>query len=159
MAFTGDLEREKQRLQNILATGKDVVEHRVKQILVQTKEEETPELDRFEERTCLCDLEEGTGVAWAAAPSKGWDDRLCGLRYEGPSERAQMPGSRRKDLLLRCCDLALLAEIVLQRFAGRCKLSGLPTQDQLLAEQYLVNCTGSLGRKPVCFGSFQRNSV
>ncbi|XP_040516591.1 UPF0193 protein EVG1 isoform X1 [Gallus gallus] len=44
-----DLEREKQRLQNILATGKDVVEHRVKQILVQTKEEETPELDRFEE--------------------------------------------------------------------------------------------------------------
>uniref|UniRef100_A0A8C9EWV5 Chromosome 22 open reading frame 23 n=1 Tax=Pavo cristatus TaxID=9049 RepID=A0A8C9EWV5_PAVCR len=44
-----DLEREKQRLQNILATGKDVVEHRVKQIQVQTKEEETPELDRFEE--------------------------------------------------------------------------------------------------------------
>ncbi|POI33104.1 hypothetical protein CIB84_003145 [Bambusicola thoracicus] len=44
-----DLEREKQRLQNILATGKDVVEHRVKQIPVQTKEEETPELDRFEE--------------------------------------------------------------------------------------------------------------
>lgn len=43
------MEREKQRLQNILATGKDVVEHRVKQILVQTKEEETPELDRFEE--------------------------------------------------------------------------------------------------------------
>ncbi len=43
------MEREKQRLQNILATGKDVVEHQVKQILVQTKEEETPELDRFEE--------------------------------------------------------------------------------------------------------------
>ncbi|OXB60865.1 hypothetical protein ASZ78_014417 [Callipepla squamata] len=45
----GDLEREKERLQNILATGKDVVQHRVKQMLVQTKEEETPELDRFEE--------------------------------------------------------------------------------------------------------------
>ncbi|OXB77512.1 UNVERIFIED_CONTAM: hypothetical protein H355_015804 [Colinus virginianus] len=45
----GDLEREKERLQNILATGKDVVQHQVKQMLVQTKEEETPELDRFEE--------------------------------------------------------------------------------------------------------------
>ncbi|NXI41775.1 EVG1 protein, partial [Galbula dea] len=44
-----DLEKEKQRLQNILATGKDVVEHNVKQKLVQTKEEEIPELDRFEE--------------------------------------------------------------------------------------------------------------
>ncbi|XP_051480388.1 UPF0193 protein EVG1 [Apus apus] len=44
-----DLEKEKQRLQNILATGKDVVEDKVKQTLVQTKEEETPEPDRFEE--------------------------------------------------------------------------------------------------------------
>ncbi|XP_064310801.1 UPF0193 protein EVG1 [Phalacrocorax carbo] len=44
-----DLEKEKQRLQNILATGKDVVEHKVKQMLVQTKEEEMPEPDRFEE--------------------------------------------------------------------------------------------------------------
>ncbi|NXC71008.1 EVG1 protein, partial [Anhinga anhinga] len=44
-----DLEKEKQRLQNILATGKDVVEHKVKQTLVQTKEEEIPEPDRFEE--------------------------------------------------------------------------------------------------------------
>ncbi|NXI66711.1 EVG1 protein, partial [Anseranas semipalmata] len=44
-----DLEREKQRLQNILATGKDVVEHHVKQTLVQTKEEEIAEVDRFEE--------------------------------------------------------------------------------------------------------------
>uniref|UniRef100_A0A8C4U2A7 Chromosome 22 open reading frame 23 n=1 Tax=Falco tinnunculus TaxID=100819 RepID=A0A8C4U2A7_FALTI len=44
-----DLEKEKQRLQNILATGKDVVEHNVKQMLVQTKEEEIPEPDRFEE--------------------------------------------------------------------------------------------------------------
>ncbi|XP_015718410.1 UPF0193 protein EVG1 [Coturnix japonica] len=44
-----DLEREKQRLQNILATGKDTVEHQVKQITVHTKEEEMPELDRFEE--------------------------------------------------------------------------------------------------------------
>ncbi|KAM6090031.1 UPF0193 protein EVG1 [Theristicus caerulescens] len=44
-----DLEKEKQRLQNILATGKDVVEHKVKQTLVQTKEEQIPEPDRFEE--------------------------------------------------------------------------------------------------------------
>nr|XP_038034351.1 UPF0193 protein EVG1 isoform X2 [Anas platyrhynchos] len=44
-----DLEREKQRLQNILATGKDVVEHQVKQALVDTKEEEIAEIDRFEE--------------------------------------------------------------------------------------------------------------
>ncbi|KAM6213772.1 UPF0193 protein EVG1 [Sarcoramphus papa] len=44
-----DLEKEKQRLQNILATGKDVVERNVKQTLVQTKEEEIPEPDRFEE--------------------------------------------------------------------------------------------------------------
>ncbi|KFW00716.1 UPF0193 protein EVG1, partial [Eurypyga helias] len=42
-----DLEKEKQRLQNILATGKDVVEH--KAMPVQTKEEEIPEPDRFEE--------------------------------------------------------------------------------------------------------------
>ncbi|KAM8821344.1 UPF0193 protein EVG1 [Eudromia elegans] len=44
-----DLEREKQRLQSILATGKDVVEHKAKQTLAQTKEEEAPEVDRFEE--------------------------------------------------------------------------------------------------------------
>ncbi|NWQ89283.1 EVG1 protein, partial [Burhinus bistriatus] len=44
-----DLEKEKQRLQNILATGKDVVERTMKQTLVQTKEEEIPEPDRFEE--------------------------------------------------------------------------------------------------------------
>ncbi|NXN30239.1 EVG1 protein, partial [Nycticryphes semicollaris] len=44
-----DLEKEKQRLQNILATGKDVVECDVKQMLVQTKKEEIPEPDRFEE--------------------------------------------------------------------------------------------------------------
>ncbi|XP_042649359.1 UPF0193 protein EVG1 [Tyto alba] len=44
-----DLEKEKQRLQNILATGKDVVEHKVKRMLVQTEEEEIPEPDRFEE--------------------------------------------------------------------------------------------------------------
>lgn len=42
------MEREKQRLQNILATGKDVVEHQVKQALVETKKEEI-EIDRFEE--------------------------------------------------------------------------------------------------------------
>ncbi|NXP50008.1 EVG1 protein, partial [Heliornis fulica] len=44
-----DLEKEKQRLQNILATGKDVVEHEVKQTLVQTEGKEIPEPDRFEE--------------------------------------------------------------------------------------------------------------
>uniref|UniRef100_A0A8B9FBX2 Chromosome 22 open reading frame 23 n=1 Tax=Amazona collaria TaxID=241587 RepID=A0A8B9FBX2_9PSIT len=44
-----DLEKEKQRLQNILATGKDVVEHKVKPVVAQTKEEELPEPDRFEE--------------------------------------------------------------------------------------------------------------
>ncbi|NWW86390.1 EVG1 protein, partial [Rhynochetos jubatus] len=44
-----DLEKEKRRLQNILATGKDVVEHEVKPMPVQTKEEEIPEPDRFEE--------------------------------------------------------------------------------------------------------------
>ncbi|NXE18519.1 EVG1 protein, partial [Ardeotis kori] len=43
-----DLEKEKRRLQNILATGKDV-ERNTKQTLVQTKEEEIPEPDRFEE--------------------------------------------------------------------------------------------------------------
>ncbi|NWY54001.1 EVG1 protein, partial [Chionis minor] len=44
-----DLEKEKRRLQNILATGKDVVECNMKQTLVHTKEEEIPEPDRFEE--------------------------------------------------------------------------------------------------------------
>ncbi|XP_067415567.1 UPF0193 protein EVG1 isoform X2 [Emydura macquarii macquarii] len=46
---TRDLEREKQRLQNILATGKDRVEHTPQQKPVQTEEEEIPEPDRFEE--------------------------------------------------------------------------------------------------------------
>ncbi|KFP76168.1 UPF0193 protein EVG1, partial [Acanthisitta chloris] len=46
---TRDLEKEKQRLQNLLATGKDVVEDEVKQVRVQTKEKEIPEPDRFEE--------------------------------------------------------------------------------------------------------------
>ncbi|NXN95913.1 EVG1 protein, partial [Rhinopomastus cyanomelas] len=46
---TRDLEKEKQRLQNILATGKDVVERKGKQLLVQAEEEEMPEPDRFEE--------------------------------------------------------------------------------------------------------------
>uniref|UniRef100_A0A8C6ZMV0 EVG1 protein n=1 Tax=Nothoprocta perdicaria TaxID=30464 RepID=A0A8C6ZMV0_NOTPE len=44
-----DLEREKQRLQSILATGKDVVEHKAKQPPPRTEEEEAPEVDRFEE--------------------------------------------------------------------------------------------------------------
>ncbi|NXF02647.1 EVG1 protein, partial [Smithornis capensis] len=46
---TRDLEKEKRRLQNILATGKDEVEDEVEQVLVQRKEQETPEPDRFEE--------------------------------------------------------------------------------------------------------------
>ncbi|NXG23208.1 EVG1 protein, partial [Grallaria varia] len=46
---TRDLEKEKQRLQNILASGKDEVEDKVKQVLVQRKQEEMPEPDRFEE--------------------------------------------------------------------------------------------------------------
>uniref|UniRef100_A0A674IKF3 Chromosome 22 open reading frame 23 n=1 Tax=Terrapene triunguis TaxID=2587831 RepID=A0A674IKF3_9SAUR len=44
-----DLEREKQRLQNILATGKDMVEQKPQQKPVRTEEEEIPEPDRFEE--------------------------------------------------------------------------------------------------------------
>ncbi|NWS11381.1 EVG1 protein, partial [Pachyramphus minor] len=46
---TRDLEKEKQRLQNILATGKDEVEDEVERVLIRTKEEEIPEPDRFEE--------------------------------------------------------------------------------------------------------------
>ncbi|KYO36343.1 UPF0193 protein EVG1 [Alligator mississippiensis] len=45
---TRDLEREKQRLQNILATGNDKEEHKPQQKPVQ-KKEEIPEPDRFEE--------------------------------------------------------------------------------------------------------------
>ncbi|NWR78301.1 EVG1 protein, partial [Centropus unirufus] len=44
-----DLEKEKERLQNILATGKEVVEPEVKRMPVRRKEEEIPEPDRFEE--------------------------------------------------------------------------------------------------------------
>ncbi|XP_075793240.1 UPF0193 protein EVG1 isoform X2 [Pelodiscus sinensis] len=47
---TRDLEREKERLQNILATGKDMVEHKTQQKPVPTEEKEIPEPDRFEER-------------------------------------------------------------------------------------------------------------
>ncbi|NWX33941.1 EVG1 protein, partial [Notiomystis cincta] len=46
---TRDLEKEKRRLQNILATGKDEVEHEVEQVLAQKREEEVAEPDRFEE--------------------------------------------------------------------------------------------------------------
>ncbi|XP_053887701.1 UPF0193 protein EVG1 isoform X1 [Malaclemys terrapin pileata] len=46
---TRDLEREKQRLQNILATGKDMVEQKPQQKPVRTEEEEIAEPDRFEE--------------------------------------------------------------------------------------------------------------
>uniref|UniRef100_A0A8C5TCS2 Chromosome 22 open reading frame 23 n=1 Tax=Malurus cyaneus samueli TaxID=2593467 RepID=A0A8C5TCS2_9PASS len=44
-----DLEKEKRRLQNILATGKDEVEDKMEQVFVQKKEDETAEHDRFEE--------------------------------------------------------------------------------------------------------------
>ncbi|KAF4799092.1 hypothetical protein TURU_057661 [Turdus rufiventris] len=44
-----DLEKEKRRLQNILATGKDEVEDEVVQVFVRKKEEEIAEPDRFEE--------------------------------------------------------------------------------------------------------------
>ncbi|NXH49464.1 EVG1 protein, partial [Dicaeum eximium] len=46
---TRDLEKEKRRLQSILATGKDEAEEEVEQVFVQKKEEETAEPDRFEE--------------------------------------------------------------------------------------------------------------
>ncbi|NXR77015.1 EVG1 protein, partial [Pycnonotus jocosus] len=46
---TRDLEKEKRRLQNILATGKDEMEEDVKQVFIQKKEEEIAEPDRFEE--------------------------------------------------------------------------------------------------------------
>ncbi|NXJ22611.1 EVG1 protein, partial [Dicrurus megarhynchus] len=46
---TRDLEKEKRRLQNILAMGKDEVDDEVEQVLIQKKEEEVAEPDRFEE--------------------------------------------------------------------------------------------------------------
>ncbi|RMC03128.1 hypothetical protein DUI87_20321 [Hirundo rustica rustica] len=46
-----DLEKEKRRLQNILATGKDEVEDKVEQVFIQKKEEEIAKPDRFEELT------------------------------------------------------------------------------------------------------------
>uniref|UniRef100_A0A8D2J1R8 Uncharacterized protein n=1 Tax=Varanus komodoensis TaxID=61221 RepID=A0A8D2J1R8_VARKO len=48
LEFVGDLEKEKERLQNILATGKDKVEKPRQKMLVKV-EEEVPELDRFDE--------------------------------------------------------------------------------------------------------------
>ncbi|NWV60756.1 EVG1 protein, partial [Malurus elegans] len=44
-----DLEKEKRRLQNILATGKDEVEDKMEQVFVQKKEDEIAEHDQFEE--------------------------------------------------------------------------------------------------------------
>ncbi|NXT06033.1 EVG1 protein, partial [Prunella fulvescens] len=46
---TRDLEKEKRRLQKILALGKDEVEDKVEQVLVRKKKEELAEPDRFEE--------------------------------------------------------------------------------------------------------------
>lgn len=49
LGLTGDLEKEKQRLQNIFATGKDKQERKRKPPPVR-QENPAPELDRFEER-------------------------------------------------------------------------------------------------------------
>lgn len=51
---TGDLEKEKRRLQNIFATGKDLKEQKRKPPPVQQKDP-APELDRFEECKPLID--------------------------------------------------------------------------------------------------------
>lgn len=45
---TGDLEKEKERLQNILATGKDKVEKKTQKKPIKV-EETVPEVDRFDE--------------------------------------------------------------------------------------------------------------
>lgn len=49
LGLTGDLEKEKRRLQNILATGKDKEERKKKPRAAQRKDP-APEPDRFEER-------------------------------------------------------------------------------------------------------------
>lgn len=49
---TGDLEKEKRRLQNIFATGKEPEERKSKPSPVR-QEDPAPELDRFEERKPL----------------------------------------------------------------------------------------------------------
>lgn len=49
LGLTGDLEKEKQRLQNIFATGKDKQERKRKPPPVR-QANPAPELDRFEER-------------------------------------------------------------------------------------------------------------
>ncbi|NWT30195.1 EVG1 protein, partial [Cardinalis cardinalis] len=46
---TRDLEKEKRRLQKILALGKDEAEDKVEQVFVRKKEEDIAEPDRFEE--------------------------------------------------------------------------------------------------------------
>ena len=48
-----------------------MVERNVKQTLVQTKEEEIPEPDRFEECTSFFTLEEGRWEAWEAGSLRG----------------------------------------------------------------------------------------
>lgn len=141
-SFTGDLEREKQRLQNILATGKDVVEHQVKQALVETKKEEI-EIDRFEERMLSCSL---GGEAWKTAP-EGCEAGCVAPNLKPWVEKNTKPGSQRKDLTACCCEPAFLAEFVLQRLAGRCRLSGLPTEHKLLAEEYRGDSQGQPGQK------------
>lgn len=54
LAPTGDLEKEKRRLQNIFATGKDMEERR--KVPHVRQEDPAPELDRFDEcePVCVC---------------------------------------------------------------------------------------------------------
>lgn len=82
LAFTGDLEKEKRRLQNILATGKDEVEDEMKQVFVRKKAEETAEPDRFEECTSSCPQEGGRQEAWEASSllELGWQAVNCHYR-------------------------------------------------------------------------------
>uniref|UniRef100_A0A8D0EU26 Chromosome 22 open reading frame 23 n=1 Tax=Strix occidentalis caurina TaxID=311401 RepID=A0A8D0EU26_STROC len=102
-----DLEKEKQRLQNILATGKDVVEHKVKQMLVQTKEEEIPEPDRFEECTSL-----GTQVGSlgsrlpARAPARAGVAGPVASNLKPVAERGTKPSFQEKERTC-CCDAVI----------------------------------------------------
>lgn len=88
-------------------------------------------------------LGEGAGEAWKAAPPEGCEVPNLKPWVEGSTELV----SQRKDLTLCLCDPAFLAEFVLQRLAGRCRLSGLPTEHKLLAEEYRGDSQGQPGQK------------
>lgn len=64
---TGDLEKEKRRLQNIFATGKEPEERKRKPPPVQ-QEAPAPELDRFEEREPDGTVTLGRECGWGAPP-------------------------------------------------------------------------------------------